>query len=215
MCPSQLRSSIFWLNLKNLGGTSGLLSEHRFGRVSADLLLCKTASCLLRLGGEPNRQHQHGTHQQPNRHHIPFEMHRARPGQVNLSFTETRWETCNNNDNTSLTSLFPGLPGTFKIDNLIIYSPPGQREHLRACGHVVKTYLKARAGPAMEHRTWKSDRSGRNTTRNLPGENIFTSSTSANLSDQMFWNGHRDTRERERKKRRENRDDKSKEKIEL
>lgn len=53
------------------------------------------------------------THQQPNRHRIPFEMHRARPGQVNLSFTETRWETCNNNDDTSLTSLLPGLSGTF------------------------------------------------------------------------------------------------------
>lgn len=87
------------------------------------------------------------THQQPNRRHIPFEMHRARPVQVNLSFTETRWETCNNNDNTSLTSLLPGLSGTFKIDNLIIYSPPGERKHLRTCGHVVETFSEGQRGP--------------------------------------------------------------------
>lgn len=52
-----------------------------------------------------------------------------------------------------ITSLLPGLSGTFKIDNLIIYSPPGERERLRSCGHVVEMYLKARVGPAMEHRT--------------------------------------------------------------
>lgn len=142
ICPptSGAASSGVPAQFKNLGGTSGLLSEHRLGP-------CRFNSSVKQLPAswdwEENRTDSinMATHQQPNRRHIPFEMHRARSGQVNLSFTETRWETCNNNDNTSLTSLLPGLSGTFKIDNLIIYSPPGEREHLRACRHVVETFF--------------------------------------------------------------------------
>lgn len=56
----------------------------------------------------------------------------------------------------------------------------------------------------MEHGTRKADRSERKKTRNLPGENIFTSSKSANVSDQVFWNGPKDVGEGEKMKRREN-----------
>lgn len=206
---SQLRSSIFWRpcraqeprwNLRTTAWTQIWTVPAAFLRTS-----CSVKQLPVSWDWEENRTDSinMATHQQPNRRHIPFEMHRARPGQVNLSFTETRWETCNNNDNTSLTSLLPGLSGTFKIDNLIIYSPPGERERLGACGHVVETDLKARAGPAMEHGTRKAYQSARNTTCNLPGENIFTSSTSANVSDQMFWSGRTDTGERERKEENE------------